>query len=88
MFMKNTLLVLIAIFSFANADGLMLPVDEDYPKDLLKNRMTHVTVEINGIVAETKVYQEFINEWHHPVDAVYSFPFAISVHSAYIPSAR
>ena len=74
MLLKNTILFLIVLLSFAYADGLMLPVNEDYPKDLLKNRMTHVTVNIHGIVAETKVYQEFLNEWHQPVDAVYSFP--------------
>jgi len=74
MLIKNTIIFLIALISFAYADGLMLPADEEYPKDLLKNRMTHVTININGIVAETKVYQEFLNEWHQPVDAVYSFP--------------
>lgn len=74
MITKNILFVFITLFSFAYADGLMLPANEGYPKDLLKNRMTQVTVNINGIVAETIVYQEFVNEWHHPVDAVYSFP--------------
>jgi len=74
MLIKNTIIFLIALFSFAYADGLLLPANEEYPKDLLKNRLTHVTVNINGIIAETKVYQEFLNEWHKPVDAVYSFP--------------
>ena len=36
--------------------------------------MTHVSVQINGLVAETAVYQEFENEWDRPVYAVYSFP--------------
>jgi Ca-activated chloride channel homolog len=74
MSLKKTIIILITLFSFSYADGLMLPVDSDYPKDLLKNRMTHVTVNINGVVAETIVYQEFLNEWHNPVEAVYSFP--------------
>ncbi|MBN1560373.1 hypothetical protein JW998_08990, partial [candidate division KSB1 bacterium] len=56
------------------ADGLLMPTDESYPKDLLRNRLTHVTVKINGLIAETEVYQEFDNEWDHAVDAVYSFP--------------
>jgi Ca-activated chloride channel family protein len=56
------------------ADGLLLPVNEDYPRDFLRNRLTQVTVKINGLVAETEVYQEFINEWNDSTDAVYSFP--------------
>lgn len=66
----------LAVFaaSAAWADGLMLPSGFDYPKDFLKNRMTHVTVDIKGVIAETVVYQEFVNESSRPVDAVYSFP--------------
>ncbi|RQW02503.1 hypothetical protein EH222_13565, partial [candidate division KSB1 bacterium] len=56
------------------ADGLLMPVEENYPKDFLRNRLTHVTVKINGLIAETEVYQEFENEWDQAVDAVYSFP--------------
>ncbi|HGY55393.1 MAG TPA: T9SS type A sorting domain-containing protein [Caldithrix abyssi] len=56
------------------ADGLMLPNEDNYPKELLRNRMTHVTVNINGLVAETYVYQEFVNESNDTTDAVYSFP--------------
>ena len=56
------------------ADGLMLPSDESYPADLLRNRVTEVTVNIRGLVAETVVYQEFLNEWDQATDAVYSFP--------------
>ena len=58
----------------AHADGLLMPVNAGYPKDLLRTRMTRITAQIHGAVAETFVYQEFVNEWHQPVDAVYSFP--------------
>ncbi len=60
--------------SLAGADGLMLPVEQDYPHDFLRNRITHVEVEMHGVVAVTSVYQEFVNEWHSETDAVYSFP--------------
>ena len=60
--------------SLAGADGLMLPAEPDYPHDFLRNRMTHVEVEMHGVVAVTSVYQEFVNEWHRETDAVYSFP--------------
>ena len=56
------------------ADGLMLPTAKDYPTDFLQNRLTRVTVKIHGLVAETIVYQEFINQWHDTTDVVYSFP--------------
>jgi Ca-activated chloride channel family protein len=58
----------------ALADGLLMPADEAYPKDFLRNRMTRITAQIHGAVAETFVYQEFVNEWHKPTDAVYAFP--------------
>ena len=60
--------------SLAGADGLMIPAEPDYPHDFLRNRMTHVEVEMHGVVAVTSVYQEFVNEWHRETDAVYSFP--------------
>ncbi len=56
------------------ADGLLVPVDDRYPGDFLKNRLTRVQVDFHGPLAETAVYQEFTNEWHKAVDAVYSFP--------------
>ena len=60
--------------SLAGADGLMIPAEPDYPHDFLRNRMTHVEVEMHGVVAVTSVYQEFVNEWHRETGAVYSFP--------------
>ncbi|UCE04952.1 MAG: hypothetical protein JSW07_15190, partial [bacterium] len=56
------------------ADGLMLPSDENYPKDLMQNRLTKIYVRLTGQIAETVVYQEFVNEWYKSTDAVYSFP--------------
>jgi len=56
------------------ADGLLLPVAENYPSDLMRLRMTKVNVTINGVVAQISVYQEFVNEWDQSTDAVYSFP--------------
>ncbi|MEJ2543038.1 MAG: VIT domain-containing protein [Calditrichaceae bacterium] len=73
---KYILFVVIVLSFSINGfcDGLLLPTEEGYPKDLLKNRLTEVTVSINGLIAETEVYQEFVNEWYDTTDAVYSFP--------------
>ncbi len=67
-------LLLAGLSAPALADGLLMPVDDTYPKDFLRNRMTRVTAQIHGAVAETFVYQEFVNEWYKATDAVYSFP--------------
>jgi len=56
------------------ATGLLMPEAKNYPKDFLKLRSSKVTVNINGLTAETIVYQEFENEWSDSTDAVYSFP--------------
>ncbi len=72
---KITIIILLLIFvQISFADGLMVPTKENYPKDLLRNRSTTVNVDIRGIVAETYVYQEFVNEWNDSTDAVYNFP--------------
>ena len=60
------------------ADGLMLPANEDYPKDLLRSRLTKVEINIDGIIARVSVYQEFVNEWDQAVDAVYNFPLPVN----------
>jgi Ca-activated chloride channel family protein len=57
-----------------SANGLLMPTESGYPYDFLRNTVTNVNVEINGLVAETSVYQEFENEWYDTTDAVYSFP--------------
>ncbi len=76
--MKNifsiTINILFIWLACSSANGLLMPTDKNYPKDFLKARSTEVTIQINGLVAETTVYQEFVNEWTSPTDAVYSFP--------------
>jgi len=75
---KKTIYMILLIIclgaNIAYADGLMLPSNENYPKDLMQNRMTRIYVRLTGQIAETAVYQEFVNEWNQPTDAVYSFP--------------
>lgn len=56
------------------ATGLMMPVSKTYPKDFLRLKTNDVTVYFNGLVAETIVYQEFVNESTDSTDVVYSFP--------------
>lgn len=58
-------------------DGLLLPQSEDYPKDFLRNRLTHIALTIDGLVAETVVTQEFINESSDTVNGMYNFPLPI-----------
>ena len=70
------------------ADGLLLPADENYPVDFLRNKITKVDVTINGLVAETVVYQEFINEWTESVDAVYNFPLPDNARSTMLLYTR
>ena len=67
-------LALLAVAKGADGDGLMIPAAAEYPKDFLKHRLTQVEIRINGLVVETSVYQEFVNEWDQATDAVYSFP--------------
>jgi Ca-activated chloride channel homolog len=57
-----------------HADGVMRPAAKSYPKDFLRHRMTNIDVTFHGQIAVTTVYQEFVNEWYLPTDAVYSFP--------------
>ena len=56
------------------ADGLVMPTNDNYPKDLLKNRMTKVELDIHGLIIEGKIYQEFVNESQDTTDGVYSYP--------------
>lgn len=80
---------MLAVFtSGLYADGLMLSSDLNYPGGLLRNRVTEVSVKINGLVAETIVYQEFVNDWNKPVDAVYSFPLPIDARSTQLLYVR
>ncbi len=56
------------------ADGVMVPGAANYPYELLRPRVTRLTVETHGPVMETRVYQEFVNEWDQKTDAVYNYP--------------
>ena len=69
-----TIALILSAVSNLFATGLLMPTKKEYPKDFLRLRATHITVNIKGAVAETIVYQEFVNEWTDSTDAVYSFP--------------
>ena len=73
-FLNNLFVILLVLAGHVLSDGLLVPVEDRYPKDFLRNRLTKVDVQINGLVAVTTVYQEFVNEWTETTDAVYSFP--------------
>ncbi len=70
------------------ADGLLLPKSPDYPAEFLRNKVTEVNVTIDGLVVQTVVYQEFINEWDQPVDAVYNFPLPADARSTQLLYTR
>jgi hypothetical protein len=72
--MKKIIAIILFLTPMAFADGLLMPTNENYPQDFLRNRVTQVEVVINGLVAETSVYQEFVNDWNDSTNAVYSFP--------------
>ncbi|MDP1675306.1 MAG: VIT domain-containing protein [Bacteroidota bacterium] len=70
----NIFLLAAFISTISFADGLMRPSDKTYPNDFLRHRMTKIDVVITGQIAQTTVYQEFVNEWNKATDVVYSFP--------------
>ncbi|MBZ0182452.1 MAG: VIT and VWA domain-containing protein [Melioribacteraceae bacterium] len=74
--MKKLLIIILVLAGFNSlfADGLMMPTNENYPKDFLRNKITDINVTIDGFLAKTIVYQEFLNESNLKTDAVYSFP--------------
>ncbi len=80
-FRNITTIVMIVLWNAAFADGLLLPKDDNYPADFLRNKVTDVNVRIDGLVAQTVVYQEFVNEWNQTVDAVYNFPLPADARS-------
>lgn len=81
-------LILLTASTKILADGLLMPADTSYPSNFLRNRVTEVSVKIHGLVAETIVYQEFINEWNQPVDGVYSFPLPAAARSTLLLYTR
>ena len=75
--MKRLVFIVLAILAAwqgSAADGVIRPTNISYPKDFLRHRMTKVDVTISGQIAQTVVYQEFVNEWISSTDGVYSFP--------------
>ena len=82
------IIVLIGLSKFALSDGLLLPKNENYPADFLRNKVTEVNVKVDGLVAQTVVYQEFINEWNQAVDAVYNFPLPADARSTQLLYTR
>lgn len=78
----------IGLSKLALSDGLLMPKDENYPADFLRKKMTEVHVTINGLVAETVVTMEFVNEWDQPVDAVFNFPLPADARSTQLLYTR
>lgn len=78
--MKNTIIfILFIIYSTALfADGLVIVEGDQYPQKYLRNKSTSIEVTINGLIAETMVYQEFENESDEEIDGVYSFPLPMN----------
>jgi len=74
--MKKIIIVIVALVLTGSiyATGVILPSNENYPEDLLRNSICEITVDINKNYAETTVYEEFINESSMAVNGVYSFP--------------
>lgn len=81
-------IVLLSLSKLILADGLLLPEDENYPADFLRNKVTDVHVTINGLVAQTVVYHEFVNEWDQAVDAVWNFPLPADARSTQLLYTR
>lgn len=82
------IIVLLGLSKIVLSDGLLLPKDENYPADFLRNKVTEVNVRVDGLVAQTVVYQEFVNEWDQPVDAVYNFPLPPDARSTQLLYSR
>ncbi|MCJ7578726.1 MAG: hypothetical protein MUO91_09775, partial [candidate division Zixibacteria bacterium] len=79
--MKKTcmlILVLILIFgSNAWADGIIIPMPprpgEPFPPDL-SIKYHHVDIQIDNQIAQTKVDQVFVNNYHRDLEGTYIFP--------------
>ena len=60
------------------ANGLIIPDSDTYPGDYLSNKSTSIEVNINGLIAETVVLQEFENESYETINGVYIFPLPMN----------
>jgi Ca-activated chloride channel family protein len=67
------LLLMLSVVS-AHADGVLMPTDETYPGDFMKNRQTRIDVTLHGVIATVDVIQEFVHMGTDTTDAVYAFP--------------
>ena len=67
---------LLVITQLALADGFIIPVPPpDVPRvPPLAIKYHRVTVEINDLVARTKIDQVFVNEFHRDLEGTYIFP--------------
>lgn len=72
--MLHVIIALTLVTGHMYADGLLVSTDDAYPVPVMRNRLTSVEVTITGLVAETVVYQEFVNDWYRTTDAVWVFP--------------
>lgn len=71
----SIIIALLSAFSInLFGDGIIVPSKTEYPSSCLKNKVSDIFVDINGLIAVTTVYQEFENEWNEFVDGVYLFP--------------
>src|SRR4051812_3103005 len=69
-----------ASISEVRGDAVMRSTNSDYPIRLLRHTVTEITVDVRGLVAETRAYAEFRNDFDHATDAVYSFPLPDNAH--------
>jgi len=81
--MKLTRIILLALLTLSTvlADGVLMSNHEDYPTDFLRHRSSIIDVNIEELYATTIVYQEFVNDWNQPTDAVWSFPLPYDARS-------
>jgi hypothetical protein len=56
------------------ADAILRSTDPSFSTRLMRHTVTEVTVDIHGLVAETRIYSEFKNDDSKSTIAVYSFP--------------
>lgn len=61
-------------------DAVMRSTNSAYPIRLLRHTVTEITVDVRGLVAETRAYAEFRNDFDYATDAVYSFPLPDNAH--------
>lgn len=74
---RNVVIVTVMLFAAAGPvfpDGIMRSQTDGYPGELLRHVNSDISVTVVGAITETEVINRFQNEYHLPIDAVYSFP--------------